>query len=126
MVNHTCQICGLSYEGKAGNKKHNSYCKKHLKACVKFDTIFNPDECRTATNNIEQILSSDELSLDKKVDAAEKFFRAYFSQSVRDSGFDFNHCSFFNYCARLLSQKYFNDLLRLFPDVHTLFLERLL
>jgi len=122
----TCQMCGLSYQGKAESRKHDSYCKKHLKACVKFDTIYNPEECEAIQNDIKQILSSEKISLHEKALGVEKFFRSCFSQSVRDSGFDLSHCSFLDYCARLLSQKYFNDLLKPYPDVHSQFLQRLL
>lgn len=121
-----CQICGLIYQGKTGRRKHDSYCKKHLKACAKFDTIYTPKECMIARNKFEQALSDNEIPLGEKVSATEKFFKSYFSQSVRDSGFNLEHCSFLDYCAKLLGQKQFNDLINPFPDVHALFLERLL
>ena len=126
MDKYTCRICGLRYKGKTESQKHDSYCKKHLKACVKFDTIYNPEECEAIKNDIKQILSSSEILLEEKVNAAEEFFRAHFSQSVRDSGFDLKHCFFSQYCAKLLSQKYFIDFLRKYPDIRRSLLKKLL
>lgn len=123
MVNRICQICGLDFKG-IGTKKHDSYCKIHLRACAKFDTIYNPEECEAIRNGIESVLPSNEISLHEKVDAAEKLFRANFSQSVRDFGFDLKHCSFTDYRGKLLGRKYFKDLLRKYPDVHSLLLKR--
>jgi len=118
-----CQICGMSYQGTE-SRKHETYCKKHLRACAKFDTIYNPEECEAIRNGVKQILSSNETTLHEKVDAAEKFFRSYFSQSVRDSGFDLKHCSFSDYRANLWRQKPFSNLLKSFPDVRSALLKR--
>lgn len=121
-----CQICGLIYKGKEEGGKHDLYCKKHLRACVKFDKIYNPEECDAIRSEIEVILSSDGIPLQEKVDALVRYFRSYFSQSVRDSNFDLDHCSFLDYCAKLVRQKYFNDLIGSSPDIHDAFIERLL
>ena len=124
MANRPCQICGMSYKGKSESQKHDAYCRKHLKACAKFGTIYNPEECEAIRNDIKNILSDNEIPLSEKVDAAEKFFGSYFSQSVRDSGFDLKHCSFSDYRANMLSKEYFNDLLKDFPVVYSSLLRR--
>lgn len=119
-----CSECGLEYVLPFDKREHTIFHKRYLKACERFGRILFYLERERLKKEADQILFSKSSSVHEKVAAVEKFFQAYFSRSVRSSGFNLRHPPFFDYCAMLLNQEHWDEFLKPFPEVHQLLLKK--
>lgn len=96
-----CPLCGFNFQ-KNESRKHGSYCRKYLRACVKFDEILHHAEFEAIKREADQVLSDANSSVPDQVAAAEKLLQAYFSQSVTKANFNLKHPNRSEFYATIL------------------------
>ena len=100
-----CPLCGFNFVEALDRSKHNSYCKRYLKACVKFDTILHHETCGAMKRAADQVLSNENSSTLEQADAVKNLLDVFFSQSVTKAGFNLSHPNRNEFYATMLRMR---------------------
>lgn len=79
------------------------------KAKAKYGELYSNEKREKIEGICQDILNSNEFSLEEKTLAAEQLFKVYFSRSVENSGYNLEHPLFEQYSAMLLNQNYWQN-----------------